>query len=88
MGIIRQFLLVSVLLLLLYGVHTKSRASHLSGGEITFVCVSGNNYEVYVTLYRDCSGVTLGTSHSVQVCGPATPATINLTVVPRPTGCQ
>lgn len=86
MGIFRQSLLVFVLSLLLFGINTQSRASHLSGGEITFVCVSGNNYEVYCTLYRDCSGITLGTFHSLQVCGPATPSSITLTVVPRPIG--
>ncbi|MDW8302438.1 MAG: PKD domain-containing protein [Bacteroidia bacterium] len=86
MNTIRQSLLAIVLILSSCGIQKQIFASHLSGGEITFVCISGNNYEVYLTLYRDCSGIPLGTFHTVQVCGPATPSSINLTVVPRPIG--
>lgn len=68
--------------------HHRANASHLSGGEVTFKCISGNNYEVYVTLYRDCTGITMGTFQTLYAC-PTTlvsPATQTLTPLPRPAG--
>lgn len=40
---------------------TSSYAGHLIGAEITYTHVSGNTYEVTITVYRDCSGVNLST---------------------------
>ena len=34
-----------------------TKATHISGSDITYRWLSGNSYEVTVTLYRDCSGV-------------------------------
>ncbi|MFN8285905.1 MAG: gliding motility-associated C-terminal domain-containing protein [Chitinophagales bacterium] len=42
------------------------------GSDITFNCLGGNNYQVVVTVYRDCSGISAPTSISVDVtsnCG-------------------
>ncbi|MBK8339207.1 MAG: hypothetical protein IPK99_04020 [Flavobacteriales bacterium] len=33
----------------------RSHASHLSGGEITYTCLGGNNYQFTLTLFADCS---------------------------------
>ena len=33
-----------------------SFASHIVGGEITYVCLGNNNYEFTVNIYRDCIG--------------------------------
>src|SRR5436190_19478232 len=33
------------------------QATHLSGSDVTYRWLSGNSYEVTVTLYRDCSGI-------------------------------
>ena len=32
----------------------KSYASHIIGGEMTYVCIGDNQYEVSLTVYRDC----------------------------------
>ena len=29
-------------------------ATHLIGGEITYTCLGGNQYEIKVVIYRDC----------------------------------
>lgn len=36
------------------------RAAHLVGGEITYRCVGNNNYEITLTIYRDCQGQGAG----------------------------
>ncbi|MFI5221166.1 MAG: T9SS type A sorting domain-containing protein [Bacteroidia bacterium] len=39
----------------------KSEASHLTGGEITYTCTAtAGTYQVTLTLYRDCTGIPLG----------------------------
>jgi hypothetical protein len=35
------------------------KASHIVGGEITYEWVSGNTYQVTLSLYRDCAGISL-----------------------------
>lgn len=50
-------------------------ASHISGGEITYECLGGNQYLITLNLYRDCDGITMGNSESITVessCGTQT----------------
>ena len=62
------------------------QASHIMGGEITYTCVSNNNYQITLKLYRDCSGVTLGNSETLVAnsisCGSQN---ISMTLVGSPT---
>jgi len=41
---------------------SNSSASHVMGGDITYTCLGGNQYQVTLTLYRDCAGITIGTT--------------------------
>ncbi|HYG16427.1 MAG TPA: hypothetical protein VEC12_11790, partial [Bacteroidia bacterium] len=41
---------------------TTARASHVMGSDITYKCLGNGKYEVTVTVYRDCNGVTLSNS--------------------------
>ena len=41
-------------------------ASHLMGGDITYDCVSGNDYKVTLRLYRDCNGIILGNTRTIN----------------------
>jgi len=34
-------------------------AAHISGGDITYLCTGGNNYDVTLNLYRDCTGAPM-----------------------------
>ena len=34
-----------------------SYATHISGADITYRWISGNTFELNLTLYRDCSGI-------------------------------
>ena len=62
--------LISVLVLLAFTLNTV-KASHLMGGEITWECIkSGNKKGAYVfsvKVYRDCQGIAISTSMSLDV---------------------
>lgn len=46
-------------LVIIFAGITSSYATHLMGAEITYTHVGGNDYEVTLVVYRDCSGVNL-----------------------------
>ncbi len=49
-----------------------AEATHVAGGNITYVNLGPNQYRVRLTLIRDCSGATLGTTATVgyrNTCG-------------------
>ena len=57
-------LLPTTLFLFLFGLlqlvgATQVRADHIQGGQITYRALGGNQYEVTVSFYRDCSGIAL-----------------------------
>jgi gliding motility-associated-like protein len=57
-------------------------ATHIRGADISYRCLGGNQYQIVLTVYRDCSGVAVPTSTSVEVasnCG-----TTNVTVTLDP----
>jgi gliding motility-associated-like protein len=54
----KKFLL---LIAIIFSGITSSYATHLMGAEITYVHVGGDDYEVTLIVYRDCSGVNLST---------------------------
>lgn len=60
-----------------------SYGSHIAGGNISYTCTGNpNEYEVSLTLYRDCSGISAPTSASITFansCGLANP-TLALTL--------
>ncbi len=45
--------LVAIVLLILCIPHS-SKASHIIGGEMNYTCMGGDNYEITLTVYRDC----------------------------------
>ncbi len=63
--------------------HFNSKGSHIMGMDISYKCLGNNTYHITLSFYRDCSGITLGTSLSVNYespsgCGAAGTATLNL----------
>lgn len=45
----------------------KVEASHLMGGDLTYVSLGGNTYRIKLTLYRDCSGVAMDPSEVIAI---------------------
>jgi gliding motility-associated-like protein len=55
---LRFFTLLLFACSLLIGSAQDARASHLLGGDMTYVSLGNNQYRVKFRLYRDCSGIT------------------------------
>ena len=58
-----------------------SYATHISGADITYRWISGNTFELNLTLYRDCSGIAapnnVSVSYSSASCGYNLSVTLN-----------
>jgi len=52
-------ILISIFLLFVC-LTLNTKASHIVGGEITYVCLGGNQYKITVTTYRDCLNGIVG----------------------------
>jgi len=67
----KKFICTMLLALIICNV----RATHVSGGDISYTCLGGNVYQVSLKLFRDCSGINLGTTQTIALtndCGYAT----------------
>jgi len=60
---IMKKLLIALIIIITSVVNAK--ASHLMGGEITYVHVGGDDYEVTLIVYRDCDGISVGQNQTV-----------------------
>lgn len=73
----KKYLLLSFVLMASF---SQLMASHLVGGRIGYQFVSGNGYLVHLTLYRDCQGLTLGSTANVTCYSSSTSQVLNLTL--------
>ncbi len=59
----------------------KSLASHAVGADLTYVCLGGNNYRFFFTLYRDCQGIAVSPTYTIagnSTCGGNASAIVSL----------
>lgn len=42
-------------------------ASHIVGGDFYYKCLGNNQYQITLMVYRDCAGITLRTSASIEI---------------------
>jgi hypothetical protein len=78
--------ITSFLFVLLFFFHVSLKASHIAGGEITYSCLGNNQYKIFLNLYVDCAGISLGTTETINFsssCGGN--ATAQLQVTPATT---
>lgn len=69
-------------LLLSVGFNQKSMASHIAGGTFTYQCLGNDSFLVSLILFRNCDGISLGTTAFVTFSCPGQPnitASLNLT---------
>lgn len=57
-----------------------TNASHLMGGEFNYKCIGGNDYVITLSLYRDCSGITIANTQFVTFQAPSCGSTFNATL--------
>lgn len=79
-----SYLKIYFCLLILLLVGAEANASHAAAADLSYTCLGNNRYQVKLRLYRDCSGVPLQTTQSINVfnfgpCGGFAP-TIPLTL--------
>jgi hypothetical protein len=46
------------------------KASHYMGGEISYEHISGNDYKIRLKIIRDCGGIPLGSSATIEISSP------------------
>ena len=56
-----------ILFLCLIFIQKDSFASHAMGGEITYQCLGGNQYQLRFTFYRDCTGIPAPSFMAISV---------------------
>lgn len=57
-------------------------ASHIAGGEITYTCLGGNQYQINLNLFVDCLGFNPGAAQTINfssTCGGTATLTVNVT---------
>jgi len=57
-----------------------AKASHVQGGDLTYQCLSGNQYRVRLALYRDCAGVAAPTSVVINYRSVSCNINLNVTL--------
>jgi gliding motility-associated-like protein len=67
---------LSILLCLLLA--TSARATHISGGEIYYDCLGGNQYLITLVVYRDCAGINLDNSYTLDLTSPCANKTLTV----------
>ena len=56
------------------------KASHIAGGDLSYTCLGGNQYQVNLNLFVDCLGFDPGTTQTIDftsTCGGSTSLTVN-----------
>ncbi len=59
-----------------------AKASHVAGGEITYTCLGGNQYQINLNLFIDCLGFNPGVSQTINLsssCGGFASLTVDST---------
>ena len=52
---------ISLLILatiMIFGGLSDVKASHFAGADLTYTCLGGSSYQITLSFYRDCSGVS------------------------------
>jgi gliding motility-associated-like protein len=75
--------IVTILVLALTFVSVKNiRASHIAGGDINYVCLGGDQYQINLNLFVDCLGFDPGATQTINftsTCGGTATANVNVT---------
>ena len=75
------FYFISCLIIFFISSPDQAKASHAVGADLTYVCLGGNNYRFFFTLYRDCSGIAVSPTYTIagtSTCGGSVSITVSL----------
>ncbi len=62
----------------------EAYASHAQGGDLTYTCLGGNQYQVRLAFYRDCAGVNAPGSVTINTTSISCNQNFNTTLNPIP----
>ena len=54
------------ILLLFLIVSNEAKATHAMGADLTYECIGPNQYRVRLSFYRDCAGISPGTTQTLN----------------------
>ena len=75
----KKIVFITCCLMCLLSGPEKVLASHIAGADLSYVCLGGNSYRFYFTLYRDCYGIAVSPSYTLEGSSPCgNPVTITL----------
>ena len=77
-----NFILIIVLIFL---TSLTLKSAHIVGGEITYRCLDSNRYEITLTLFRDCNGISFANGAQIGCFNGGTGALVTSTYVPLDT---
>ena len=70
---------IIVITLAFFGFSQSANASHISGGDISYVCVGQDSFMITLSLFRDCAGIPAPASAAMtfsSTCGGTATATL------------
>ncbi len=76
----KKIISLSFVFFSIISVPLSSSASHVAGAEITYRWISGNTFEISLTLYRDCQGVNAGGFDFISIRSASCAANLTLRV--------
>ena len=74
--------IITALSLLCFLFINQAKASHIAGGDLSYVCLGGNQYQINLNLFVDCLGFDPGTTQQISftsTCGGSVFANVNVT---------
>ncbi|MEO8588366.1 MAG: PKD domain-containing protein [Flavobacteriales bacterium] len=78
-------MLRKLIFLVLVSLGLSAHATHMSGGEIYWECIGNNQFRITMVVYRDCAGINVDPSYTLQVQSPCGNTTL---VVSTPGGVE
>lgn len=74
--------IIAVLSIICFLFVSEAKASHIAGGDLSYVCLGGNQYQINLNLFVDCLGFDPGNIQTVSftsTCGGTATASVNCT---------
>ncbi len=74
------------LLMILFFIQLSGEAfaSHAQGGDLTYTCLGGNQYQLRLAFYRDCAGVNAPANVNINLSSASCNQNFNTTLYPIP----
>lgn len=76
--------LLTCLLIPFILMNTEAHASHAQGGDLTYTCLGGNQYQLHLAFYRDCSGSNAPGSVTIDISSASCNQNLSVTLYPIP----